>query len=164
MASSVVQDDLVTNIFFLVELILHLESDKKMLKVIRNVCQVVANQQTYIKKRKVLYFVFSNKEKTSKQPNLTEFTPRCRIFIKIAEFYLFFRGRCFLSSKTPFFHFIVCDIFCFKKFLLKLIFFEYLKYPSNVCSRLTPLYQHMRQRLLELHLTQYSVLNSSCTF
>ena len=39
MASSVVQDDLVTNNFFLVELILHLESDKKMLKVIRNVCQ-----------------------------------------------------------------------------------------------------------------------------
>jgi hypothetical protein len=38
MASSVVQDDLVTNNFFLVELILHLESDKKMLKVIRNVC------------------------------------------------------------------------------------------------------------------------------
>jgi len=38
MASSVVQDDLVTNKIFLVELILHLESDKKMLKVIRNVC------------------------------------------------------------------------------------------------------------------------------
>ena len=38
MVSSVVQDDVVTSDFFLVELIHHLQSDKEMLKVIRSVC------------------------------------------------------------------------------------------------------------------------------